>query len=55
MTVPSLQWRRPRLRRTATLPRHIRPIRHPGRSRHAYHDPFFADPAVVEDDARRFS
>ena len=55
MTVLSGPWRRPRPLR-ATLPRHLRPARRAARSRRpAYHDPFFADPAVVEDDARRFS
>jgi hypothetical protein len=33
-----------------TLPRHLRRV--PGRRR-TYRDPFFADPAAVEDDSRR--
>ncbi len=38
-------------RRRAALPRHLRAARRPARP--AYPDPFFADPAVVEDDSRR--
>jgi hypothetical protein len=38
-------------RRRAALPRHLRAARRPARP--PYHDPFFADPAAVEDDSRR--
>jgi hypothetical protein len=50
MTVLSRQWRvaRPR-RRTAA----IRTVGTPRPSRRTYRDAFFADPALVEDDARR--
>jgi hypothetical protein len=52
MTVLSFQRLAAWPRRRAALPRHLRrAARRPPRP--AYHDPFFADPAVVEDDARR--
>ena len=53
--VTLLRWvARPR-RRTA-LPRHLDPARRPARTkRHVYVDPFFADPATVEDDSRRMT
>ena len=51
MIVLSFQRLAARPRRRAALPRHLRAARRP--SRPAYHDPFFADPAAVEDDARR--
>jgi hypothetical protein len=44
-------------RRTA-LPRHLRRRAAPRpvpRRRRTYHDPFFADPAAVEDDSRRMT
>ena len=51
MTILSFQRLAAWPRRRAALPRHLRrPARRP---RPAYHDPFFADPAAVEDDARR--
>ena len=60
MTVLSLPLRVARLRRfarpryRAALPRHLDPARRPARTkRHVYSDPFFADPAAVEDDSRR--
>ena len=63
MTVLSLQWLVARPRRRAAVIRHVSParrraavIRHPGpvrRQRRTYRDSFFADPAAVEDDARR--
>jgi hypothetical protein len=59
MTVISLQWFAPRPRRRpaashaaafrATASRYSRPGRRP------YRDPFFADPAAVEDDTRRMT
>ena len=62
MTVLSLQLRVARLRRVArpryraALPRHLDPARRPARTkRHVYSDPFFADPATVEDDSRRMA
>ena len=56
MTVLSLQRRVARLRRRAALPRHLDPARRPARTkRHVYSDPFFADPATVEDDSRRMT
>ncbi len=62
MTVLSLQLRVARLRRVArprhraALPRHLDPARRPARTkRHVYFDPFFADPATVEDDSRRMT
>jgi hypothetical protein len=62
MTVLSRPWRVARLRgvarprRRAALPRHLDPARHPARTkRHGYADPFFADPAAVEDDSRRMT
>ena len=65
MTVLSLQWllaraRRPatmtRSRWPATVTRHLGPARRPARTkRHVYADPFFADPAAVEDDSRRMT
>jgi hypothetical protein len=43
-----------RPRRRPVLPRHLDMARRRARSAHrTYHDPFFADPAAVEDDARR--
>ena len=54
MTVLSFQRLAAWPRRRAALPRHLRAARRPARTkRPAYHDPFFADPAAVEDDARR--
>jgi hypothetical protein len=45
-----------RLRRLTALPRHLDPARRPARTeRHVYADPFFADPAAVEDDSRRMT
>jgi hypothetical protein len=56
MTVLSRQLRVARLRRRAALPRHLDPARRPARiKRHVYSDPFFADPATVEDDSRRMT
>ena len=56
MTVLSLKWRAARPRRRAALPRHLRAARRPARTkRPGYHDPFFADPAAVEDDSRRMT
>jgi len=62
MTVLFLQLRVARLRRVArpryraALPRHLDPARRPARTkRHVYSDPFFADPATVEDDSRRMT
>jgi hypothetical protein len=62
MTVLSFQLRVARLRRVArpryrdALPRHLDPARRPARTkRHVYSDPFFADPAIVEDDSRRMA
>jgi hypothetical protein len=56
MTVLSLQRRVARLRRRSALPRHLDPARRPaGAKRHVYSDPFFADPAIVEDDFRRMT
>ena len=56
MTVLSRQLRVARLRRRAALPRHLDPARRPARTkRHVYSDPFFADPATVEDDSRRMT
>ncbi len=56
MTVLSLQRRVAWLRRRAALPRHLDPARRPARTkRHVYSDPFFADPAIVEDDIRRMT
>jgi hypothetical protein len=58
----ALPWRAPRLRQVARprhrtgLPRHLDPARRPARTgRHVYSDPFFADPAAVEDDSRRMT
>jgi hypothetical protein len=50
MTVLSLPWPAVRPRRWATVLRNSRTAR---RERRAYRDSFFADPAAVEDDARR--
>jgi len=50
MTVLSLPWPAARLRRRALVTRRPGPAR---RERRTYRDSFFADPAVVEDDARR--
>jgi len=62
MTVLSRPWRVARLRRVArprrraALPRHLDPARRPARAgRRGYSDPFFADPAAVEDDTRRMT
>jgi hypothetical protein len=56
MTVLSLPRRVARLRRRSALPRHLDPARRPaGTKRHVYSDPFFADPAAVEDDSRRMT
>jgi hypothetical protein len=56
MTVLSRQWRVARSRRRTALPRHLDPARRPaGTKRHVYCDPFFADPAIVEDDFRRMT
>ena len=52
MTVLSLQWLAARPRRRAAVIRHVSPAR---RERRTYRDSFFADPAFVEDDARRMS
>ena len=54
MTVLSLQRLAARPRRRITLPRHLRVAYRPARrDRRTYRDSFFADPALVEDDARR--
>jgi hypothetical protein len=50
MTVLSLQWPTVRPRRWAAVLRNSRTAR---RARRPYRDSFFADPAAVEDDARR--
>jgi hypothetical protein len=50
MTVLSWQWRVARPRRRTAL---IRAARTARPRRPTYHDPFFADPAAVEDDSRR--
>ena len=50
MTVMSLQWLAARPRRRAAVIRNSGKAR---RERHTYRDSFFADPAAVEDDARR--
>ena len=50
MTVLLLQWPAARPRRWATVLRNSRTAR---RKRRTYRDSFFADPAAVEDDARR--
>jgi hypothetical protein len=56
MTVLPLQRLAAWPRRLAALPRHLRAARRPPRTkRPAYHDPFFADPAAVEDDSRRMT
>jgi hypothetical protein len=56
MTVLSRQWRVARPRRRTALPRNLDPARRSaGTKRHVYRDPFFADPAVVEDDFRRMT
>jgi hypothetical protein len=52
MTVLWLQWLAVRPRRRIALPRHLRAA---SRRSHTYQDPFFAEPALVEDDTRRFS
>jgi hypothetical protein len=49
MTVLSLQRRMALQRRVARLRRVART------KRHVYCDPFFADPAIVEDDSRRMT
>jgi hypothetical protein len=47
-------WRLSRPQRRTGLPRHLDPARRPARTkRQIYSDPFFADPAAVEDDSRR--
>jgi hypothetical protein len=54
MAVLSLQSLLVRPRRRTVLPRHLRAASRSGpRRRRTYHDPFFADPAAVEDDSRR--
>jgi hypothetical protein len=54
MTVLSLQRLTARPRRRIAVPRHLRVGRRLARrDRRTYRDSFFADPAVVEDDARR--
>jgi hypothetical protein len=54
MTILSFQRLAARPRRRPVLPRHLDMARRRGRSdRRTYRDPFFADPAAVEDDARR--
>ena len=50
MTVLLLQWPAARPRRWVTVLRNSRTAR---RERRLYRDSFFADPAAVEDDARR--
>ena len=50
MTVMSLQWLVARPRRRPAVIRRLSSAR---RERRTYRDSFFADPAVVEDDARR--
>jgi hypothetical protein len=50
MTVLSLPWPAVRPRRRAVVTLRPGPAR---RERRAYRDSFFADPALVEDDARR--
>ena len=56
MTVLSLQRLAARPRRWIAVPRHLRVACPPARrDRRTYRDAFFADPAVVEDDARRMS
>jgi hypothetical protein len=52
MTVLSRQWRVARPRRRIAVIRTSRTVRPPRRT---YRDTFFADPAVVEDDARRMT
>lgn len=54
MTILPLHRLAARPRRRAALPRHLDPARRQARTkRHVYADPFFADPAAVEDDSRR--
>jgi hypothetical protein len=56
MTVLSLPWRASWLRRRTAWTRRPWATRHPARpQRPAYHDPFFANPTLVEDDARRLT
>ena len=56
MTVLSRQWRMARPRRPTAVIRRPRAARRLARSRRpSYRDAFFADPALVEDDARRMS
>jgi hypothetical protein len=50
MTVLSRQWRAARPRRRTAV---VRAVRTPRPPRRAYRDSFFADPALVEDDALR--
>ena len=50
MTVLSLQWLAARPRRRTAVIRNSRAARRPRRT---YRDPFFADPAAVEDDSVR--
>ena len=52
MTVMSLQWLVARPRRRPAVIRRLSSAR---RERRTYRDSFFADPAFVEDDARRMS
>jgi hypothetical protein len=54
MTVLSFQSLLARPRRRTAPPRHLRAASRSGPRRHrTYRDPFFADPAAVEDDSRR--
>jgi hypothetical protein len=56
MTVLSLQRLAARPRRRAAVLRRLGAARRPAPAeRRTYHDSFFADPAVVEDDARRMT
>jgi hypothetical protein len=62
MTVLSLHWRVARLRRPIAIARRLGAARELGAARRparpgrrAYPDPFFADPTLVEDDARRMT
>jgi len=56
MTVLSLQWRAARPRRWTAIARRLGAVHYrPRPGRRPYRDSFFADPALVEDDARRMS
>ncbi|MGH3230070.1 MAG: hypothetical protein ACRDOA_16105 [Streptosporangiaceae bacterium] len=56
MTVLSWPWRMARPRRRTAATRRLGAARRRARpARRTYPDPFFADPAVVEDDARRLA